>query len=42
MDHPADSTVKMYQGGKGRYVDREGIPYASEWMCLDALVFRTR
>ena len=63
MDHPADSTAKLCQGGKGMYVGREGIPmddssgkecepviilrvwiclYASEGMCLDALVFRTR
>ena len=26
MDHPADSTAKLWQGGKGRYVGREGIP----------------
>ena len=56
MDHPADGTAKLFQGGKGRYVGREEIPmdnssgkecelrvwiclYASEWMCLDALVF---
>ena len=26
MDHPADSTAKLCQGGKGRYVGREGIP----------------
>ena len=26
MDHPADSIAKLCQGGKGRYVGREGIP----------------
>ena len=26
MDRPADSTAKLCQGGKGRYVGREGIP----------------
>ena len=26
MDPPADSTAKLCQGGKGRYVGREGIP----------------
>ena len=26
MDHPADSTTKLFQGGKNRYVGREGIP----------------
>ena len=26
MDNPADSTAKLCQGGKGRYVGREGIP----------------
>ena len=24
MDHPTDSTAKLCQGGKGRYVGREG------------------
>ena len=28
MDHLADSTAKLCQGGKGRYVGREGI----QWM----------
>ena len=26
MDHLADSTAKLSQGEKGRYVGREGIP----------------
>ena len=26
MDHPAHSTAKLCQGGKGTYVGREGIP----------------
>ena len=26
LDHLADSTAKLCQGGKGRYVGREGIP----------------
>ena len=26
MDYLADSTAKLYQGGKGRYVGREGVP----------------
>ena len=26
MDHPADSTANLFQGGKDRYVGREGIP----------------
>ena len=26
MNYPADSTAKLCQGGKGRYVDREGVP----------------
>ena len=26
MDHLADSTAKLCQGGKDRYVGREGIP----------------
>ena len=26
MDYLADSTAKLCQGGKGRYVGREGVP----------------
>ena len=26
MSYLADSTAKLCQGGKGRYVDREGVP----------------
>ena len=26
MNYLADSTAKLCQGGKGRYVDREGVP----------------
>ena len=25
MNYPADSTAKLCQGGKGRYVDRKGV-----------------
>ena len=25
MDHPADNAAKLCEGGKGRYVGREGI-----------------
>ena len=28
MNYPADSTAKLCQGGKGRYVVREGVPVA--------------
>ena len=26
IDHPADNTAKLCQGGKGQYVGRGGIP----------------
>ena len=26
MNYPADNTAKLCQGGKGRYVGREGVP----------------
>ena len=26
MNYPADSTAKLCQSGKGRYVGREGVP----------------
>ena len=41
MDHLADSTAKLYQGGKGRYVGREGIPMdnSSEKECEPVRVF---
>ena len=26
MNYPADSTAKLCQGEKGRYVSREGVP----------------
>ena len=26
MDYLADSTAKLCQGGKGRYIGREGVP----------------
>ena len=41
MDHPADSTAKLYQGGKGRYVGREGIPMddSSGKECEPVIVF---
>ena len=26
MNYPADSTAKLCQGGKGRYVGRESVP----------------
>ena len=28
MDHYADSTAKLCQGGKGWYIGREGVPMA--------------
>ena len=41
MDHPADSTAKLCQGGKGTYVDREGIPMddSSGKECEPIIVF---
>ena len=41
MDHPADSTAKLCQGGKGTYVGREGIPMddSSGKECEPVIVF---
>ena len=41
MNHPADSTAELCQGGKGWYVDREGIPMDnSSWKeCEPVIVF---
>ena len=43
MDHPADSTVKLCQGGKGGYVGREGIPMvdSSGKECEPVIVFES-
>ena len=47
MEYPADSPAKLCQGGKGRYVGREGVPMDNSsgekcepvmrvWICLYA------
>ena len=43
MDHQADSTAKLCQGGKGTYVDREGIPMddSSGKECETVMVFES-
>ena len=43
MDHPTDSTAKLCQGGKGRYVGREGVPmdYSSGKECEPVIVFES-
>ena len=30
----ADSTAKLFQGWKGRYVDREGVPMGKMLTCI--------
>ena len=42
MDYPADSTVKLCQGGKGRYIGREGfiMDNSSGGKCEPVIVFR--
>ena len=41
MNYPADSTAKLWQGGKGRYVGREGVPVdnCSREKCEPVIVF---
>ena len=41
MDYPADRTAKLCQGGKGRYVGREGAPVdnCSREKCEPVIVF---
>ena len=43
MDHPADSTAKLCQGGKVTYVGREGIPIddSSGIECEPVIVFES-
>ena len=41
MNYPADSTAKLCQGGKSRYVGREGVPVdkCSREKCEPVVVF---
>ena len=41
MDHPADSTAKLFQVGEGQYVGSEGIPMddSSVKECEPVIVF---
>ena len=43
MDHLADSTAKLCQGGKGQYVGRDGIPLddSSGKECEHVIVFES-
>ena len=43
MDHRADSTAKLCQGGEGQYVGREGIPMddSSGKECEPVIVFES-
>ena len=43
MKYPADSTAKLCQGGKGRYVSREGVPVdiCSGEKCEPVIVFES-
>ena len=43
MNNLADSTAKLCQGGKGRYVDREGVPVdnCSREKCEPVIVFES-
>ena len=43
MDHLADSTVKLCQGGEGRYVGRDDIPLddSSGKECEPVIVFES-
>ena len=43
MNYPADSTAKLCQGGKGRYVGREGVPVdnCSREKCEPVIVFES-
>ena len=43
MNYLADSTAKLYQGGNGQYVGREGVPvdnYSGE-KCEPVIVFES-
>ena len=44
MNYPADSTAKLRQGGKGRYVGREGVPVdnCSRGKCEPVIVFESQ
>ena len=43
MNYLADSTAKLCQGGKGRYVGREGVPVdnCSREKCEPVVVFES-
>ena len=43
MDRPASNTAKLCQGGKGRYVGREGIPMddSSVKECEPVIIFES-
>ena len=43
MDCPAYNTAKLFQGGEGRYVGREGIPmdYSPGGKCEPIKVFES-
>ena len=43
MNYPTDSTAKLCQGGKGRYVGREGVPVdnCSREKCEPVIVFES-
>ena len=43
MNYPVDSTAKLCQGGKGRYVGREGVPVdnCSREKCEPVIVFES-
>ena len=44
MSYPSDSTAKLCQGGKGRYVGREGVPVdknCSREKCEPVIVFES-
>ena len=43
MNYPANSTAKLCQGGKGRYVSREGVPAdnCSGEKCEPVIVFES-
>ena len=43
MDHPASSTAKLCQDGKGPYVDREGVPMddSSVKECEPEIIFES-
>ena len=43
MNYPADSSTKLCHGGKGRYVNRKGIPVdnCSGEKCEPVIVFES-